>query len=68
MSGNFRWLSRILTAFACLSFDLPLGLPAPTWPTRLGLIRSLSAETDVTLHSAAATSDLTQADAFRVHP
>ena len=27
---------------ACLAFDLSLGLPAPTWPTRLGLIRSLS--------------------------
>jgi len=52
----------------CLSFDLSLGLLAPTWPTRLGLIRSLSAEADVTPHSAAATSDLTQADAFRVHP
>ena len=26
----------------CLAFDLSLGLPAPTWPTRLGLIRSLS--------------------------
>jgi hypothetical protein len=27
---------------ACLAFDLSLELPAPTWPTRLGLIRSLS--------------------------
>jgi hypothetical protein len=27
----------------CLAFDLSLGLPAPTWPTHSGLIRSLSA-------------------------
>jgi hypothetical protein len=27
---------------ACLALDLSSLLPAPTWPTRLGLIRSLS--------------------------
>ncbi len=27
---------------ACLAFDVFLELPAPTWPTCLGLIRSLS--------------------------
>ena len=29
--------------WVCLAFDLSLELPTPTWPTRLGLIRSLSA-------------------------
>jgi hypothetical protein len=41
-----------------VSFDLFLGLPAPTWPTRRCLIRSLSAVAGVTPHSASATSDL----------
>jgi hypothetical protein len=35
-----------------------VGLPVPTWPTRLGLIRSLSPVGGVIPHSAAATRDL----------
>ena len=43
-TGSKRRLSRILATFwVCLAFDLSLELPAPAWPTRLGLIRSLSA-------------------------